>query len=317
MLAVRIHAPGRAELVDLPAPRPAGGELTIRVAWAAVCGTDRKIVRRGVPEPRVLGHEFTGERADGTPVAVHPDIGCGHCAQCTAGWSNRCPRRRSIGIDRDGGFAQHVAVPRSQVVPLEGLAPDLAAMVEPLACCVHAIRMLPLDRLRTAAVVGAGAMGVLAMWTLQTRGIRVVVVQRSAQRRRMAAELGADAVLGPDEGVGEALDAVVVTAPGAQPLRWATEHVAVGGAVHAFAGTPGGADIDANAVHYRHLTLLGSTGSTVDDMRAAVELARSGMVRLGALPRATIALADLPHALTGDPDRRHLRTLVDIGGHAP
>jgi threonine dehydrogenase-like Zn-dependent dehydrogenase len=93
--------------------------------------------------------------------------------------------------------------------------------------------------------------------------------------------------------------------------------VAVGGAVHAFAGTPGGADIDANAVHYRHLTLLGSTGSTVDDMRAAVELARSGMVRLGALPRATIGLADLPHALTSDPDRGHLRTLVDIGGHAP
>jgi L-iditol 2-dehydrogenase len=317
MRAVWTHAPGTARLVDVPEPRPANGELTIRVAWAAVCATDRKIVRRGVPEPRVLGHEFAGERADGTPVAVHPDVGCGRCAQCTTGWSNRCPRRRSIGIDRDGGFAQHVAVPRSQVVPLEGLAPDLAAMVEPLACCVHAIRMLPVDRLRTVAVVGAGAMGVLNMWTLQARGIRVVVVQRSAQRRRMAAELGADAVIGPDDGVGETLDAVVVAAPGAQPLRWALEHVAVGGTVHAFAGTPGGADIDANAVHYRHLTLLGSTGSTVDDMRAAVELARSGMVRLDALPRLTIGMDDLPHALTSDPDRGHLRTLVDIGGHAP
>lgn len=317
MLAVWTHAPGTARLADVPEPRPASGELTIRVAWAAVCATDRKIVRRGVPEPRVLGHEFAGERVDGTPVAVHPDVGCGGCAQCAAGWTNRCPRRRSIGIDRDGGFAQHVAVPRSQVVPLEGLAPDVGAMVEPLACCVHAIRMLPLERVRTVAVVGAGAMGVLNMWTLQARGIRVVVVQRSAQRRRMAAELGADAVIGPDDGVGEALDAVVVAAPGVQPLRWAIEHVAAGGTVHAFAGTPGGADIDANAVHYRHLTLLGSTGSTVDDMRAAVELARSGMVRLDALPRLTIGMDDLPRALTSDPDRGHLRTLVDIGGHAP
>jgi L-iditol 2-dehydrogenase len=316
MLAVRTDAPGTAELVDIPRPRPASGELTVRVAWAAVCATDRKIVRRGVPEPRVLGHEFAGERADGTPVAVHPDIGCGTCAQCTAGWSNRCPWRRSIGIDRDGGFAQHVAVPLSQVVPLEGLAPDLAAMVEPLACCVHAVRMLPLERLRTVAVVGAGAMGVLTRWTLQARGIRVVMVQRSAQRRRMAAGLGADAAMGPDDEVAEALDAVVVTAPGAQPLRWAIEHVAVGGAVHAFAGTPGGADIDANTVHYRHLTLLGSTGSTVDDMRAAIALARSGMVLLAALPRSIVGIHDLPHVLTSDPDRGHLRTLVDIGGHA-
>ena len=302
MLAVRADAPGTAELCELPDPRPGRGELVVRVAWAAVCATDRKIVRRGVPRPRVLGHEFAGERDDGTTVAVDPDIGCGTCAQCRAGWTNRCPGRRSIGIDRDGGFAERVAVPASQVVALDGLAAEVGAMLEPLACCVHAARMLPVQRGATVAVVGAGAMGVLMMWTLRAAGMRVVVVQRSLPRRDMAANLGADAV--------------VVTAPGADPLRWAAERVAVGGSVHAFAGTPGGAAVDANTVHYRHLTLLGSTGSTVDDMRVAADLVRGGGVPLGTLPRMTVRLTDLPRALTAEPDRAHLRTLVDIGGHA-
>ncbi|HSK91053.1 MAG TPA: alcohol dehydrogenase catalytic domain-containing protein [Euzebyales bacterium] len=316
MRAVRIGAPGTAELVDAPAPRTEGDDVTVRVRWAAVCATDRKLVRRGVAQPRIPGHEFAGERADGTVVAVNPDIGCGTCWRCGNGWFNRCARRRSIGIDRDGGFAERVAVPPGQVVPLGGLPVHQGPLIEPLACCVHAIGMLPIGQLRTVAVVGAGAMGILAMWTLQAYGLQVVVAQRSAARRHLAAELGADVVVAPDDEVGPSLDAVVVTAPGAEPLRWALERVEVGGTVHAFAGTPGGAQVDANAVHYRHLTLLGSTGSTVADMRGAIVLARSGGVDLDRLPRTTVALADLPAVLTGEPDGRHLRTLVDIGGSA-
>jgi L-iditol 2-dehydrogenase len=204
-------------------------------------------------------------------------------------------------------------------VPTGDLPLDLGTLLEPLACCVHAVAMLPTGRLRTVAVVGAGAMGLFTMWVLQAHGIRVVVSQRSPERRGMAADLGADVVIGPDDDVAATvaapIDAAVVTAPGAQALRWALEHVAVGGTVHAFAGTPGGAAVDVNAVHYRHLVLLGSSGSTVADMRVAAELARSGQVDLARLPRAVIGLDGLPDALVGPPDRRYLRTLVDVGGH--
>lgn len=318
MRAVQITAPGTVRLAELPDPRPGDDEVAVRVRWAAVCGTDRKLVRTGVTGPRVPGHEVAGELPDGTPVAVHPDVGCGICELCAAGWTNRCLQRRSVGIDRDGGFAECMAVPLRQVLPVDGLPLELAALLEPLACCVHAVNLLRTERLHTAAVVGAGAMGVLAMWTLQANGVRVVVSQRSVQRRRMAGRLGADAVVGPDDdaarAVGAPLDAVVVTAPGSEPLRWALEHVAVGGVVHAFAGTPGGADVDVNAVHYRHLRLVGSTGSTLGDLRVALDLARDGHVDLSRLPRATVGLDDLPRVLTGEPDRGHLRTLVDVGG---
>jgi L-iditol 2-dehydrogenase len=125
-------------------------------------------------------------------------------------------------------------------------------------------------------------------------------------------------VIGPGDDaaqvVGAPIDAVVVAAPGVEPLRWALDHVAVGGIVHAFAGTPGGADVDANAVHYRHLRLVGSTGSTPADLRLALDLARDGHIDLNRLPRTTVGLGDLPRVLTGEPDRAHLRTLVDVGG---
>jgi threonine dehydrogenase-like Zn-dependent dehydrogenase len=157
------------------------------------------------------------------------------------------------------------------------------------------------------------------MWTLQANGVRVIVSQRSEQRRRMAEALGADRVVGSGDDVGELgvpIDAVIVTTPGAAPLRWALEHVAVGGIVHAFAGTPGGAQVDANTVHYRHLTLVGSTGSTPADLRLALELVRGQRIDLGRLPRAVAGLEDLPGLLLGEPDRGHLRTLVAVGGGA-
>ena len=140
--------------------------------------------------------------------------------------------------------------------------------------------------------------------------LRVAVVQRSEARRRLAAELGADAVLEPGDDVAAALGALpaaaLVTAPGVEALSWAIDHVDVGGRVHAFAGTPGGAPVDANIVHYRHLRLVGSTGSTVEDYRRARDLARSGAVPLDRMPSRTVALDEVPEILLdpepGSPD---------------
>lgn len=327
MRAVRVREPCSAALVVEPAPEPVEEGVRVRVRVAAICATDRKLTRRGMPTDRVLGHEFAGTLDDGTQVGVHPDVGCGDCAACRAGWSNRCPHRRSIGIDLDGGFAEEVIVPRSQAVPIP--APLLAdgPLLEPLACCLHALRLLP--NVERAAVVGAGAMGVLAMWALQSRGTAVAVCQRSDDRRRLAAELGADAVCAPEgdpaPDLGGPPEAVVVTAPGSAALTWGLERVIVGGAVHAFAGTPGGAEVDANIVHYRHLQLVGSTGSTLADYRTAIELADGGRVPLDRLPRRTVPLGSVPDELNGtgvgsDPEDRGggagptLRTIVDLGG---
>jgi L-iditol 2-dehydrogenase len=221
-----------------------------------------------------------------------------------------------VGIQRDGGLAEWVAVPGTHAIPLDGFPLELAPLVEPLACCLHAVSLLDVHQGDPAAVVGAGSLGILAMLALRALGARVAVMQRSEARRLLAAELGADAVLGPEDDPAAALGspprAVFVSAPGADALTWALERVAPGGRVHAFAGTPGGAPVDANLVHYRHLALVGSIGSTIQDYRRALEMARSGAVSLD-LPRETVTLEEVPEMLLDPaPDPRVLKFMVRV-----
>jgi L-iditol 2-dehydrogenase len=317
---VVVSDPGTAELVEAARRRPGPGEVRVRVAAAAICATDRRLAARGADPPRIPGHEAAGRLDDGTPVGIHPDVGCGLCRQCQAGLENRCPDRRSVGLDRDGGLAEWLCVPAGHAVPLAGVDLGLAPLLEPLACCLHALAGLGVRPGDAALVVGAGSMGLLATWALQAAGAAVAVAQRSPERRQLAARLGADAALPPGQdpaaALGRAPSLAVVTAPGAEALAWALETVAVGGRVHAFAGTPDGAPVDANLVHYRHLTLLGSTGSTLADYRRARDLAASGQVPLERLPRATVPLEEAPAALLGRDGRRALKITVDVEGGA-
>ena len=317
MKAVRVGTDGGAELVEAERPTPGGGETLVRVESAAICATDRKLATLGAARSVILGHEFAGRLDDGRAVGVHPDVGCGRCGFCRAGFENRCLDRVSIGIDRDGGLAEWVAVPAGQTFPLDGVPVALSPVLEPLACCLHAVRLLDVQPGDAAVVVGAGSMGILSLWALQEAGARVAVSQRSSERRELASELGADAVLGPggsaSEALGEPPRVAIVTAPGSEPLRWALEEVAVGGTVHAFAGTPGGALVDANVAHYRHLTLVGSTGSALSDYRRALELVASGRIRLDRFPTATVQLADVPQILLGERTTPGLKVIVDLG----
>jgi L-iditol 2-dehydrogenase len=315
--AIRVSAPGAVQVVELPRPQAAPGEVMVRVARAGLCATDRKLMIRGADPPRVPGHEVAGYLEDGSEVGLHPDLGCGKCRWCSAGLENRCPDGVSIGLDRDGGLAEWVAVPRSHALGLQGVPMEIAPVLEPLACCVHAVSQLEVEPGTPALVVGAGSMGILALWALQAAGARVVVAQRSLPRRHLAAEVGADGVLGPEENpadvLGEPPRAALVTAPSARALSWALERVAVGGRVHAFAGIPEGGAVDPNLVHYRHLRLVGSTGSTVDDYVTARTLVADGTVKLDRLPVSTISLEEAPEVLRREPDVLPLKILVSIG----
>lgn len=319
MRAVRIDGPERVALVETPRPRPADGEVLVRVVSAALCAVDRRLARRGTGHPRIPGHEIAGTLVDGTEVVVHPNIGCGNCEWCRAGYVNRCPDHQDLGRDRDGGLAEFIAVPAGHVVPLEGFDAEVAPLVEPLSTIVHAQSSMEVGDGDRVLVIGAGPLGILGMWLFRGVGARVAVVQRSEDRRRLALELGADAAVAPGEDVDRALGgpphAILVTAPGADALTWALERVAEGGVVHAFAGTVGGMQVDANLVHYRHLTLVGSTGCTVDELRRALELARSGAVPVADLPRVTVPLEEVPAVLLDPtPDPRILKVMVRPDG---
>jgi threonine dehydrogenase-like Zn-dependent dehydrogenase len=189
MRAVR-HTEQGIEVVDRPDPSDAE---TVRVAAAGICGSDLHLVDFG-PLPVTLGHEVAGTLSDGTPVALWPARPCGTCDRCSAGASTQCRRGAATdyGIGADGGMADRMGVDPANVFPLPpGVRVADGALVEPLACCVHAFRRAHVARGDRVAVVGAGTIGLASAAVARSLDCPVDVVARHPVQRDAAAAIGA------------------------------------------------------------------------------------------------------------------------------
>ena len=195
-------------LRDVPEPEARAGEVLIRVLRTGICGTDLHVrawdgwAQAAVRPPVVLGHEIAGRVAalgDGVDtvdvgdlVSVEGHIVCGRCRSCLAGRRQLCPPTVSIGIDRDGGFAEYVAVPATNVwrhrFPVD---PDVAAIFDPFGNAVHSA--LAFDLLgEDVLITGAGPIGVMAASVARHAGARfIVITDVSAERLELARSLGA------------------------------------------------------------------------------------------------------------------------------
>lgn len=172
-------------------PRPdlrTDRDVLIRVAVAGVCRTDVYAARGRlpVPEPLVLGHEFSGVVAEGgdlppgTPVAVFPWETCGLCRWCATGAEMACPRRAMLGLHRDGAFADYVRVSTTMTAPLpDGLDLRGAVFAEPVAAAL-AVLKVPLDPSTPGLVLGGGRIADLTARVLQVSGF--AHVDREADR---------------------------------------------------------------------------------------------------------------------------------------
>ena len=201
------------EVVETPIPRPAPGEVLVQVASAGICGSDVQGVATRSPRrspPLVMGHEFAGTVVEASPevtpglvgrrVAVNPQVPCGACLVCRSGRENVCAHRELIGGTRAGGFAEHVSVPIGCVHELtDDLPLDAAVLAEPLATCVHGLRLVAAVLPSTVIVLGAGPIGLLAAQLARHAGAhRLVVSEADPERRGWAAGV-ADVVASPDE----------------------------------------------------------------------------------------------------------------------
>jgi threonine dehydrogenase-like Zn-dependent dehydrogenase len=195
------HGGARLEVEDLPEPAPAGGEVLLEVSLAGICGSDLHPYR-GHAGPRrpplVLGHEAVGFVA-GEPgrYAAFPLLACGGCRLCLRDRPNLCERRSLLGLDRQGAFAERVAVPRGALVPLPGdLDERAAALVEPLAIALAAVRVEGVAAGDEVLVLGCGPIGLLSVYACGRAGARVAAADPVAARRGFAGRLGAATTVG-------------------------------------------------------------------------------------------------------------------------
>jgi len=170
---------------------PSEEGVRVRVRSASICGSDLHMLAMG-PLPFTLGHEFGGVLADGTPVAVDPAQHCGSCDQCAAGAHQRCRNMVLRGVTADGGLCDEVIVPPECVIPLPPTL-DVAdsALLEPAAIAVHGLRVGAVRGDERVAVVGGGAIGLLAAGAARVLGCDVAVKARHDAQRAAVERIGA------------------------------------------------------------------------------------------------------------------------------
>ncbi len=335
MRAARWHAPYdvRIESVDVPEAVP--GEVVLRVEWCGICGSDLHEFTHGpviIPSrphpltgrlpPITLGHEFCGTVVSagagalfdaGRRVTANACLVCHACSWCRAGQFNLCAKLGSIGLCADGGLAEYVRVPAYVLhrVP-DGLAPDLAALAEPLSVAVHACRRSRLRSGETVAVIGAGTIGLLVLQAACAAGAAAAFsIEPLIARRRLAVELGARAAWDPGDPVdreiaaatdGRRADVVFECSGSLAGIETALRVSGKGGRVVIVGIYRGASSAPWARLQAHEKEIIGSSAYT-NEFPTALELLASGAVQSAPLITDRIALEDV--------EARGLRALLD------
>ncbi len=308
MKAALLYEPGDLRVEEVPRPEPGPGEVLVQVEVALTDGTDLKTYRRGHPllartSPAPFGHEFCGF-VDGRRVVAANSAPCQACEGCARG--EQC--RELVFLA--GAYAEWVVVPeRIAAVNLHdvprGLAPEVAAMIEPLACCLRGIERAAISAGDHVAILGAGPIGLMLSACVADAGGWPVVVGGRPERQQLAAEFGAE------PGDGRGADVVIEAVGSEEAWTDAVSLVRPGGVVVMFGGLPRDASptVDAYRLHYEELTLRGSFHHTPPTVRAALGFLASGAYPWERLLTHRLLLDDLP-ALFAEPPADLLKAAV-------
>jgi threonine 3-dehydrogenase len=245
----------------------------------------------------------------GTRVAVESHIVCGHCDECRRGDFHVCENTRILGVDVDGAFATHLAVPVANVWPVgDAVTPDVAAAMEPFGNAVHACSYGDLEG-RTVVVFGCGPIGCAAIAVAKVRGAaRVIGVDRNAYRLGLAERMGADAMIQATEGpvdsavrraAGDAIDCVLEMSGSPVAVASATRLVRPGGWISLLGIGDGPDVVDLSTdVVMKGLSLYGIAGRRIPETwQQVTSYVQDGVVDVRALITHSFALGDIDAAI--------------------
>lgn len=324
MQAAVFHGSGRPlTLEEVPVPEPGPDEILVRVAGCGLCHTDLHYLDHGTPTfkepPLVLGHEIsglvaspdpTGRLKEGERVLLPAVLACGSCGACRSGRENICARSVMLGNHVDGGYAEYLAVPAKEALPLPDEIPlvDAAIIADAVTTPYHAVvnrgRVRPGDRV---VVIGCGGVGLNVVQVAAALGARVTALDLSPDKRELALEFGAESALDPaseerpDRRVRKATDGggdVVFEVVGkAETQELAVASARTGGRVVLVGYSPDAMSLNAGRVMFREIEVVGSLGCRPVDYPRVVELVRQGRIALEGLVTHRFPLSEIGAAL--------------------
>jgi threonine dehydrogenase-like Zn-dependent dehydrogenase len=326
MRALVWHGPGQMSCDEREKPEAGSDEVLLRVRSAAICGSEvegylgESAIRK---PPLVMGHELCCEVAAtgadvaglgvGELVAVNPLVTCGRCGACLAGRQEVCAERELLGVQRPGGFAEYVAVPATNVYPTpDGVGDVAGALVEPLACCVHATRKAGVELDDSVAVIGFGSLGVLLTQLLLRMGIDdLCVIEADPFRRDIARAIAGDKVRVEEPSVelpadlNGAFDVAFDTVGKGVTRSASVDLLRMGGTSVLLGLHDPGFPIDGNQLVRRELTITASYAYSRDSFATALGLVRmvdlDGWIRFGELEDGPESFRTLVENPTGPP----------------
>lgn len=352
MQALRWHGQGDLRLEDVSEPPdPLPGQAVVQVSYCGICGTDLhehahgpNLIRTGPhpltgqSPPLALGHEISGTVTAlgsevpgieiGTRVAVDPCLRCGYCRWCARGEYHICAKGGSLGLAAEGGFASLVTVPTEGLVPIpDAVTDEQAALAEPLAVGLHAVRRAGVQPGDNVLVLGAGPIGIAILLFAKLAGAAELFVSEPVSARAdRARALGATEVYDPTSAdvrrevflrTGRVGPDVVLEATGRGDAAQLGISTVRRGGVAVLAGVSG-ADLQLplGQIVYFERQVLGSLGYNFDIPRV---LALISEQRLDVSPflTGTFPLAeglDAFRALESDRGQ-HLKVLLNVKGN--
>lgn len=335
MKAAVFTAPGVIEFNQNYTDPVLNDGVVLQVMACGICGTDIKALagnRPGMTPPMILGHEFSGRvlesRMDkfkpGDRISVAPYAGCGFCEYCLNDHEELCKNK---SFTPTGCFSEKVAIPADLLTKTGWFVPENvsweeAALAEPLACVVLSLRACHWQPGASLLIVGGGFMGLLHAALAKSWGAsQILLAEPNPLRRKVADSLGAitfDPLSGDQsqwakEMTGGHGPDIVVTPVGIpQVVEAAVGCAASGGVVHIFGGLPKETKLTISAydIHYKEISLIGTSGFRSKDYHAAADLIARKKIDLNPFISRSFTLEQSAAAFTAAKDQNNIKIII-------
>lgn len=329
-----MHGPGDVRVETVPNPAPQAGEALLRVRRIGLCGSDLNSWRGRNPlvsYPRIPGHEIAativdpgnGTLAAGTHVTLSPYSSCGECSACRNARPNACRDNRTLGVQRDGGLAEYLAVPVEKLL-VGNLQLEELCLVEPLTVGAHAVARAQVSGHDTVAIFGCGGIGLGAVAASAFRGATTIAIDIDEAKLDLAREAGATHLLhSTHQDTREALAAwtnghgpdVVIEAVGSpETFRAAVELVSFTGRVVYIGYAKEPVTYETRRFVQKELTILGARNALPADFEQVIRMLEQHRFPVARAITSVVPLeqtTDILRAWNDDP-ARFTRIMINL-----
>jgi 2-desacetyl-2-hydroxyethyl bacteriochlorophyllide A dehydrogenase len=301
MKAFVIEAPGQTSFADVPEPVPGSGEVLLRVRTVGYCGTDLSTYRGLNPlvsYPRIPGHELgcTIEKISSAvppekfrlnqDVLVHPYKACGRCTACRQRRFNCCRDNETLGVQREGGMTEFIAVPWEAIYTSDKLSLREMALVEPMTVGYHAVRRGRVSPNDTVAVFGCGAIGIGVIAAAASFDATVIAIDVDDRKLQLVRKVGAAHTINSATSdlhaelqkltAGQGPDVLIEAVGLPQTFRAAVDEACFAGRVVYIGYAKKPVEYDTRHIVQRELDIMGSRNALAEDFRAVIAYLERG-----------------------------------------